>query len=341
MSGKAVGERRYLTVMFCDLVDSTSISAQLDAEDWRDLVSSYLEAASAEVKQMGGHVAKKLGDGLMVLFGYPVGQERDAERAARAALGIQRALTELNRRNTGTGKPVLSARIGLEAGPVVIDSTAEIFGDAPNIAARVQTVAEPGEVLVTAAVQRQIAGLFMIEERGSHRLKGIADEVPLFRVVRASGGGHRSGQRNPTPLVGRDEEIAMLMRRWDRARHGEGQLVLVVGEPGIGKSRLMEEFRIRLRDLPHTWTEWNCSQLLQNTPLHEIAAWGHQRFGGAEVRPERRLGELESSLAQLKLDPNENAALLAPLLDIPLSAERALPLPSEDLRHRQLAAMMN
>jgi predicted ATPase len=236
---------------------------------------------------------------------------------------------------------VLSARIGLEAGPVVIDSTAEIFGDAPNIAARVQAVAEPGEVLVTAAVQRQIAGLFMVDERGSHRLKGIADDVPLFRVVRASGGGHRSGQRNPTPIVGRDEEIAMLMRRWDRARHGEGQLKLIVGEPGIGKSRLIEEFRIRLRDVPHTWTEWNCSQLLQNTPLHEIAEWGHQRFGGAEVQPERRLGELESSLAQLSLDPKENAALLAPLLDIPLSAERALPLPSEDLRHRQLAAMMN
>src|SRR6516164_3910723 len=114
-------------------------------------------------------------------------------------------------------------------------------------------------------------GLFVVEERGSYRLKGIAGEVPLFRVVRASGGGHRSGQRNPTPLVGRDEEIAMLVRRWERARHGEGQLVLIVGEPGIGKSRLMEEFRVRLRDVPHTWTEWNCSQLLQNTPLHEIA----------------------------------------------------------------------
>jgi len=146
------GERRYLTVMSCDLVGSTGISAQLDAEEWRDLVGGYLDAASAAVTEMGGHVAKKPGDGLLALFGYPVAQENDAERAARAALAIQRALAELNRNNAGTGKPVLAARIGLETGPAVVDAAGEIYGDVANIAARVQALAEPGAVLVTARV---------------------------------------------------------------------------------------------------------------------------------------------------------------------------------------------
>ena len=335
------GERRYLTVMFCDLVGSTSISAQLDAEEWRDLVGSYLDAASTAVTEMGGHVAKKLGDGLMALFGYPVAQENDAERAARAALSIQRALAEVNRKNAGAGKPALNARIGIEIGPVVIDAAGEIYGDAPNVAARVQALAEPGTVVVTARVQRQIAGLFVAEERGSHELKGVPEPVTLFRLVRASGGGRRAGQRHLTPLVGRDEEIAMLMRRWERARQGDGQLVLIVGEPGIGKSRLIEEFHARLRDTPHTWVEWSCSQLLQNTPLHPIAEWGRQRFGGADVPAERRLADLENTLALIKLDPAENVPLLAPLLDIPVPPERRPILAPEELRRRQLAALTN
>ena len=338
---QVAGERRYLTLMFCDLVGSTSISAQLDAEEWRDLVGAYLDAASTAVTDMGGHVAKKLGDGLMALFGYPVAQENDAERAARAALSIQRALAEVNRKNAAAGKSALNARIGIEIGPVVIDAAGEIYGDAPNVAARVQALAEPGTVVVTARVQRQIAGLFVAEERGSHELKGVPEPVTLFRLVRASGGGRRAGQRRLTPLVGRDEDIAMLMRRWERARQGDGQLVLIVGEPGIGKSRLIEEFHARLRDTPHTWVEWSCSQLLQNTPLHPIAEWGRQRFGGPDVPAERQLSDLENTLALIKLDPAENVPLLAPLLDIPVPPERRPILPPEELRHRQLAALTN
>jgi predicted ATPase len=258
----------------------------------------------------------------------------------RAALAIQRSLIELNRKNEGTGKPTLVARIAIDTGPVVIDATGEVFGDVPNIAAREQGLAESGTVVVTARVQRQVAGLFVAEKRGDHELKGVPEPVTLFRIFRASGGGRRAGQRHLTPLVGRDDEIAMLMRRWERARQGDGQLVLIVGEPGLGKSRLIEEFHSRLRETPHTWVEWSCSQLLQNTPLHPVTEWGRQRFGGGDL-PAQRLADLESSLAQVKLDPTENVALLAPLLDIPLSQERVPTLPPEELRRRQLAALSN
>ena len=309
--------------MFCDLVDSTGIAARLDAEEWRDLVGAYLDAASSAVTEMGGKVAKKLGDGLMALFGYPVAQENDAERAVRAALSIQRALAELNRKNAGTGKPALAARIAIDSGPVVVDATGEIFGDVPNIAARAQALAEPGAVVVTARVQRQVAGLFVAEERGSHELKGVPEPVTLFRMVRASGGGRRAGQRHLTPLVGRDEEIAMLMRRWERARQGDGQLVLIVGEPGLGKSRLIEEFHARLREVPHTWVEWSCSQLLQNTPLHPIAETARCASAEPIYRPSNASPTWRTPWRRSSSTRSENAPLLAPLLDIPLPSERA------------------
>ena len=164
--------------------------------------------------------------------------------------------------------------------------------------------------------------------------------MTLFRLVRASGVRRRAGQRRLTPLVGRDEELAILMRRWERARRGDGQLMLIIGEPGLGKSRLIEELQTRLRETPHTWVEWNCSQLLQNTPLHPIAEWGRERFGGAEVPAEQRVAELESTLTQIKLDPADNVPLLAPLLAIPLPEERMPNLAPEELRRRQLGALI-
>jgi class 3 adenylate cyclase/tetratricopeptide (TPR) repeat protein len=330
-------ERRPITVMFCDLVGSTALAAKLDAEDWRNLVNAYLDEASRAVTGLGGHVLKKLGDGLMALFGYPQAQENDAERGVRAALAIQRALAGLNERNARSGVPELTARIGIDAGSVVVDATGEVFGDAPNIAARVQALAEPGAVMVTARVQRQTAGLFVAEDRGAHALKGVPEPATLFRIVRASG-ARRFGARALTPLVGREEELDLLRRRWERAVRGQGQLALVVGEPGIGKSRLVEEFRLKLGETPHTFIEWSSSQLLQNTPLHPVAEWGRQRFG-VETPSRQRLADLENTLRLIGLDPAEYAPLLAPLVDIPLPEDRAAKLTPEELRRRQMAAM--
>jgi hypothetical protein len=222
---------------------------------------------------------------------------------------------------------------------VVVEATGEVFGEAPNIAARVQGLAEPGTVLVTANVQRQTAGLFVAEDKGAHELKGVSAPVALYRIVRASG-GRRGGARTLTPLVGREEELELLRRRWERARNGAGQLTLIVGEPGIGKSRLVEEFRATLGETPHTYVECSSSQLLQNTPLHPIAEWGRQRFG-AEEPADRRLADLENTLRLVGLDPAEYAPLIAPLVDIPLPEERAAKLAPEELRRRQLAALVS
>ena len=274
----------------------------------------------------------------MALFGYPQAQENDAERAVRAALAIQRAISDLNNRNAAKGASELSARIGIESGPVVVEATGEVFGDAPNLAARVQAEAEPGSVLITLNVQRQVAGLFVAEEQSTRELKGVSQPVQLFRIIRASGGGRRGGARALTTFIGREEELGVLARRWERARAGEGQLVLIVGEPGLGKSRLIEEFHSQLTATPHTWSEWSASQLLQNTPLHPIAEWGRQRFG-VDAPAEQRLADLENTLRLIGLDPAEHAPLLAPLVDIPLPPERAASFPPEELRRRQLAAM--
>ena len=237
-----------------------------------------------------------------------------------------------------TGAPELSARIGIECGSVVVDAAGEVFGEAPNVAARVQAAAQPGSVLITINVQRQVAGLFVVEEQGARELRGVTEPVELFRIVRASGGGRRGGARTLTPFVGREEELGVLARRWERARAGEGQLALIVGDPGLGKSRLIEEFHARLAETPHTWVEWSASQLLQNTPLHPIAEWGRLRFG-ADAPAEQRLADLEGTLRLIGLDPIEHAPLVAPLVDIPLPPSRAAKLPPEELRRRQLAAM--
>ena len=333
-------ERRPITVMFCDLVGSTELAASLDVEDWRNLVNSYLDEASKPVTGLGGHVLKRLGDGLMAVFGYPRAQENDAERAVRAALGVQQAVAEVNLRNATTGAPQLAVRIGVESGPVVVDSAGEVFGEAPNIAARVQAAAEPGTVLVTSTVQRQVAGLFIVEDKGARELKGAPAPVRLYRIARISGGRRRKGARLLTPFVGREDDLGVLARCAERALAGDGRFVLIVGEPGIGKSRLVEEFRGQLGERPHSWIEWSASQLLQNTPLHPVIGWARARFGGPDAPGERRLAELESLLAAVHLDAATQAPLLAPMMDIPVPPERLPGLSAEETRRSQMTAMV-
>jgi len=331
-------ERRPITVLFCDLVGSTSLAARLDAEDWRSLVNAYLDAASKAVAAFGGHVLKRLGDGLMGLFGYPHAQENDTERAVRAALAIQRALAELARalilRDKKPGSLALDVRrdehrTRFGGG---LDARGEVRRVAKNFAVRLDDNWPGLDPDARFQLRRAPGGVIGVE------LKGVAEPVQLFRIVRASGGGRRGGVRALTPFVGREEELAMLARRWERTLAGEGQLVLIVGEPGFGKSRLIEEFHARLKETPHTWSVWGASQLLQNTPLHPITEWGRQRFG-ADASADERLADLEGTLRLIGLDPAEYAPLLAPLVDIPLPPEHAANFPPEELQKRQMAAM--
>jgi class 3 adenylate cyclase len=263
----ATGERRHLTVLFCDLVGSTEIAAQLDPEEWRELVAGYHRAAAEAITRYGGHVAKYLGDGVMAYFGWPEAHENDAERAARAGLAILERVSKLNQESA---HPKIAVRVGIDSGAVVVGAgagkDADVFGEAPNIAARVQTAAAPDTVLITTSTHRLLSGFFVVEEVGEHQLKGVASPVELYRIVRPTGVRTRIGVRGLTPFVGREEELRLLLNRWERAREGEGQVVLVIGEAGIGKSRLVAQFHDRIRDAPNIWLESAGSSSLR-TPL--------------------------------------------------------------------------
>ncbi len=249
------------------------------------------------------------------------------------------------RENAIDGKvlPRLTAEDLKDMGVVIVGHRRTMLSAIEALSARSEPLAERAARAAAppqAPPNVRSPAFFVAENRGAHQLKGLPQPTTLFQIVRASGGRRRSAQRALTPLIGRDKEIAMLLRCWERARQGEGQFVLIVGEPGLGKSRLIEEFRNRLRETPHTWGEWSSSQLLQNTPLHPISEWGLQRFGGADIAPERRLADLETTLSQVKLDPAEYAPLLAPLVDIPFPPEHAAALAPEELRRRQMAAIL-
>jgi class 3 adenylate cyclase len=257
----AAGERRHLTVLFCDLVGSTEIAARLDPEEWRELVASYHRAAADAITRFGGHVAKYLGDGVMAFFGYPEAHENDAERAVRAGLQLLDSLARLN--ETSSHHPRLAARIGVDSGAVVVGACAghdaDAFGDTPNIAARVQAAAESDSVLVSSSTQELVSGLFHVEDRGPHSLKGLAEPLRLYRIIRPSGARGRleanAAARGLTPFVGRDDELRTLAHRWKRVREGEGQVALIIGEAGIGKSRLVHRFHETLGGTTYLWID--------------------------------------------------------------------------------------
>ena len=375
VSVQPTGERRHLTVLFCDLAGSTALAAGLDPEDWRATIAAYHRAAAEAITRLGGHVAKYLGDGVMAFFGYPEAHDNDAERATRAGLAILEGLVALNE---SSAHPHLAARIGIDSGPVVVGvgagSDADVFGDVPNIAARVQTAADRDSVFVSAATHRLISGLFITEDRSAQPLKGIAEPLQLFRVMRPSGARGRleatAAARGLTPFVGRDDELRMLTSRWERARDGEGQVALIIGEAGIGKSRLLHRFRETLTGTPHSWIDAAAGAFFQNTPFYPVTEMLRQLVwvqsfnrlddylrnlatsgtngsdhnpdpAPAEKVPDEPLAQVLSGLAQAGLSPALSIPLLAPLLNLALPPEYApSPLPPDQQRRRLLATLV-
>jgi class 3 adenylate cyclase/tetratricopeptide (TPR) repeat protein len=312
------GERRQLTVLFCDLVGSTSLSQQLDAEEWRDVIAQYQRAAAGAVARFGGHVAKTLGDGLLVYFGWPTAREDEPERAVRAGLAIVDAMAPLNAALAAGDATRLAVRIGLHTGPVVIADGGEVFGETANLAARVQGAADPDTVLITAATQSLVAGMFVVEERGAQHLKGVREPVALYRVVQPSGVRSRLdvAAGRLTRFVGRDMELGTLVDRWERARDGEGQNVVLLGEAGLGKSRLVYQLHEHLAAVPHTWLECGATPYTEGTPYHPIISLVSQGLAlAAEDTTAEKVAKVEAGLGPLA--STETVALLADLLGLP------------------------
>jgi class 3 adenylate cyclase/predicted ATPase len=268
----AEAERRQLTVMFCDLVGSTPLSTRFDPEDLREIVGAYHGCVTDTVGRFGGFVAKYIGDGVLIYFGYPEAHEDDAERAARAGLAVIDAVGQL-----ATPEP-LKVRIGIATGLVVVGDLIGtgaaqergVVGETPNLAARLQALARPGTLVVADSTRRQVGSLFEIEDLGPQALAGFAEPQPAWRVVGKSGVVNRfeALRSGTTPLVGRDEELDLLLRRWQQAKSSEGRVVLVSGEPGIGKSRLTAALSQRIETEPHTRLRYFCSPHDQDSALY-------------------------------------------------------------------------
>jgi class 3 adenylate cyclase len=268
----AEAERRQLTVMFCDLVGSTPLSARYDPEDLRDIVAAYHRCIAETVTSFSGFVAKYMGDGVLIYFGYPEAHEDDAERAVRAGLAAIDAVGRLT-----TTEP-LNVRLGIASGLVVVgdligEGAAQergVVGETPNLATRLQTLAEPGTLVVADSTRQQIGGLFELEDLGTQPLAGFAAAQRAWRVAGESGVLSRfeALRSEGAPLVGREEELDLLLRRWRQAKAGEGRVVLVSGEPGIGKSRLTAELSQHIERDPHTRLRYFCPPHHQDSALH-------------------------------------------------------------------------
>jgi class 3 adenylate cyclase/tetratricopeptide (TPR) repeat protein len=323
-------ERRLITVMFCDLVGSTALSARLDPEDLREVIGAYHRCCAEAIGRAGGLVAKYMGDGVVAYFGYPAAHENDAERAVRAGLDLAQAVRHLN-----VGSE-LQTRIGIATGLVVVGDVLgqgsaqeqAIVGETPNLAARLQTLAEPGAVVIDAATKRLIGGLFEYADLKPASLRGFAAPVATTRVLRESAAGSRFEALRvaSTPFVGRDEELALLERHWQRAKAGEGCVVLISGEPGLGKSRVVQTLVERIAHEPYTRLRWFCSPHHQDSALHPSIAQieraaGFRRGDAAG----QRLDKLELLIAEATDSPGEVMPLFAELLSIP-TASRYPPL---------------
>jgi class 3 adenylate cyclase len=325
-------ERRKLTVMFCDLVGSTALSARLDPEDLRAIIGAYHRCVAAVVERAGGFVAKYMGDGVLAYFGYPRADEHDAERAVRAGLALVKAVAGLD-----TAAEVrLRLRVGIATGLVVVGDLIgqgaaqeqAVVGETPNLAARLQALARPGQVIIAPSTRRLTGGLFDYENLGAVEIRGLAASVEAARVLRESGAESRfeALRASATPLVGRDEELAMLERRWQQAKTGEGCVVLLSGEPGIGKSRLAQTLLERLAGEPHTRLRSFCSPHHRDHALYPTISRFERAVGfRREDNAAQRLDKLEAVLAQATNDLGQATPLLAALLSLPIG-ERYPPL---------------
>jgi class 3 adenylate cyclase/tetratricopeptide (TPR) repeat protein len=343
-------ERRQLTVLFCDLVGSTELATRLDPEDMGTVIGTYHRATAAVIELFEGHVARYLGDCVLAYFGWPKAHEDDAERAVRAGLGLVDAVARLEPHE----EVRLQVRVGVATGHVVVgDLVGEgaardeaVVGETPNLAARLQTLAAPESVVICQATRRLVRGLFELEDLGPRRLKGFAEPVTAWRVEGEACAEGRFEARQTaglTPLVGREEEIALLLRRWEQAQDGDGQVVLLSGEPGIGKSRIVREVRERLAAEPHLRLTHQCSPYHQASPLRPVVE--HLERAGGFARddpPEARLDKLESVLARGTDRIDEALPLIAALLGIPTGARYpALELTPERQKQRTLEALLD
>jgi TOMM system kinase/cyclase fusion protein len=321
-------ERRQLTVLFCDLVDSTRLASQLDPEDWREVVRAYQETCAKVIARFEGHIAQYLGDGLLVYFGYPLAHEDDAQRSVRAGLGMVEAMAQLNTHLERERGVQLAVRLGIHTGQVVVGDVGGCprqeqlaLGDTPNLAARLQGLAAPGTVVVSAATFRLVRGYFTAQELGAHSLKGVTAPVQVYRMLGESTAQSRldiAGPSGFTPLVGRDSEVLLLLERWAHSQDGRGQVVLFSGEPGIGKSRLVEVLREHVRSQGATQMVFRCSPYHQQSALYPMIDHLQRVLHWDSIdAPEARLEALEQALRTSRLPLGEVTPLLAALLSLP------------------------